>query len=124
MTEKITVWGRETELEIVFDCYGDEEPLPVQQEALNAFLKDRDALLDDALTRIKEYCLQRDGDRIGGSVDNIFRYVKPKALFLKRDSARRTVALLCAYRFDPENGLAAVFRDERFSAVGTENIIL
>ena len=39
MTEKLTIWGREFELRVTFDCFDNEEVLPIQEQALEAFLK-------------------------------------------------------------------------------------
>lgn len=78
------------------------------------------------LPAVEAYCRAADREAFGdGPIGNIFRYVMPQQLFVKRTgNDSRVVGLLCACRFDEENGLAVVFRDERLERVGTQNIIL
>lgn len=120
----ISLWGRPCTLEVVFDCYDGEEVLPHQEAALDALLKQPD-LLEQARSVVEGYCLTMDADRIGAaSMDNIFKYVVPKALFVKRSAQAHVVALMCNYRFRPEDGIAVVFQDEQISQIGTQSIIL
>ena len=123
---KLNVWGRKLELEVVYDCYQGEEVLESQQEAMREFLKRTNALFPEAEEKLKAYCLDRDRDRIGAdSIENIFKYVAPKWIFVKRKTdGTRVVALMCLYRFDEDNGLAAVFTNETLTEVGPQNIIL
>ena len=48
----------------------------------------------------------------------------PKYLYIVRSEAKRVVSIMCNYRFDPENGIAVVFEDEKFSKIGKQDIIL
>ena len=48
----------------------------------------------------------------------------PKSLFVRRDEAKRIVAIMCDYRFDMEHGLAVVFENEQFKMIGEQDIIL
>lgn len=68
----------------------------------------------DAIAR---YCLNRDGDLIGDSITNIFKYVIPTDIFVLRNTDVHEVALMCNYRYDPEHGLAAVFENERLKKI-------
>lgn len=122
---RLTVWGRELELEIVYDRYEGEEVLPVQVEALNRFLGSP-APLEDARGAVEDYCRSISGGELGdGPIENVFRYVMPQEIFVKRTrDGSRVVGLMCACRFDEDNGLAAVFRDEGLERVGTQDIIL
>lgn len=123
--ETIWIWGREMTLPVVFDCYEGERVLSGQRAALRWFLEDP-APLNAALPAVENYCRAVDPEEFGGGpVDNIFRYVMPQRIFVKKTGDdSRVVALLCAYRFDEENGLAVVFRNEALEQVGTQNIIL
>lgn len=122
----LNIWGRELQLEILYDCYAGEEILDIQREAFTSFCEKATVLLKNAEEKVKEYCLRMNGDEIGSScIENLFKYVKPKSIFIKRTTnGDRVVALLCAYRFNPDDGMAIVFTNENFTTVGTENIVL
>ena len=121
---KMTVWGRELELGVTYDCYSDEEILEAQREAVKDFVKATEAI-NQALSSVVEYCLKRDGGKIGSNkIENIFRYVAPKYLYVVREEKKHVVAIMCNYRFDTENGVAIVFEDEKFLKIGTQDSIL
>ena len=73
-----------------------------------------------------EYCyITNRSDITEKEISNIFKYVKPKAIYIKRDSVdERRVAIICSYRFNPDDGMAIVFKNEAFFQIGSENIIL
>lgn len=125
MTEiTLNVWGREFALAIEFDCYEGETVLPEQVAALSDFLAQNN-LIDSSEQKVKDYCLATDPEKIGSNtIENIFKYVIPKSLFVKRREDSHVVALMCNYRFNPDDGLAIVFQNEEFSKIGTQNIIL
>ena len=72
------------------------------------------------LCKIKYLCL---ADNENNRKDNIFSYIKPEYLFVKREDHPR-VALMCKYRYDMEHGLAVVFAADGGITVGTQDIIL
>lgn len=122
--EKITIWGRDFDMEIKYDCYSGEEVLQIQRDAIDAFLKSG-AAIDAALDQVKYYCLKNNKADIGNnSIDNIFKYVAPKYLYVARNKEKHVVAIMCNYKFDPENGIAVVFENEKFSKIGMQDIIL
>ncbi len=123
---KIRIWGREFDLDPIYDCYPGETVMPEQLNAAEAFFREGERILDEALPRVKDYCLARNGREIGEeAIGNIFRYVMPTSVFVKRTGPEtRLVALLCEYRFDPEHGLAVVFSDNSFDEIGPQDIIL
>ena len=126
MNKNMEIWGRSHEIEIVFDCYAGEEILEVQKKAYEMFLENAEMLLESALASVENYCQERNHEEIGeDKISNIFKYVKPKTLFIKRtDADIRKVALICLYKFNPDDGLAIVFKNEKLLEIGTENIIL
>ena len=124
MTEKLTIWGREFELRVTFDCFDNEEVLPIQEQALEAFLK-AEAAIEDSKKRVENYILNDDYAELEtASVDNIFKYVIPTDIYLPRTPDTRTAALLCDYRFDEEHGIAIVFENEKFKEIDTQDIVL
>lgn len=122
--EKFVIWGRSFELEIKYDCYTGEEVLDIQRDALAAFLKSGKSI-EDSLEMVKRYCLEQNRDDIGDSdIENIFKYVIPKYLYVVRNKKKHIVAIMCNYKFDMENGIAVVFENEKFSELGKQDIIL
>ena len=124
MTKKISIWGREFDLKVVFDCFDDEEVLPIQEQALESFLK-ADAAIADSKKQVESYILNDDYAELEtDSIDNIFKFVIPTDIYIPRTPEIRTAALLCDYRFDEEHGIAIVFENERFKEIGTQDIVL
>ena len=116
-----TIWGREFELDVVFDCYPGEQVTMAQRQALGNFIG-RPDLLDDVKTEVEKYCKQMDPSV---TTDNIFKFVIPRSLFVKRDKNDcRILSLMCAFKLDIEHGLAVVFRNEIFEQIGPQDIIL
>ena len=124
MTKKISIWGREFDLKVVFDCFDDEEILPIQEQALKSFLK-ADAAIEDSKKQVESYILNDDYAELEtDSIDNIFKFVIPTDIYIPRTPETRTAALLCDYRFDEEHGLAIVFENEQFKEIGEQDIVL
>ena len=120
---KIMVWGREFDLGITYDCYSGEEVLDIQKKAVDAFVKS-EKVIADSLEQVKKYFMDENGTEIGAAIDNIFKYVAPKYLYVSRDDKKHIVSLMCNYKFDPENGIAIVFENEKFSKIGRQDVIL
>lgn len=122
--EKITIWNRDFDLEVKYDCYSGEEVLQIQKDSIKAFLESRTAI-DAALARVKQYCLENNKADIGSdNIENIFKFVAPKYLYVARNKKKRVVAIMCNYKFDPEHGIAVVFENEKFSEIGVQDVIL
>lgn len=123
MYKKLLIWNREFDLRVVFDSY-DEEVLPIQEQALEAFLKAENTI-QESKKQLEKYILNDEYAEIeGNSIDNIFKYVIPTDLYIPRTLETRTVALLCDYRFDEEHGIAIVFENEQFKEIGEQDIVL
>ena len=116
MTNGMNLWGRNFSLPVYYECDSDQGVLDIQKEAKGALLASWDTV-EDSKEAIEEYCLERDGDQIEGPITNIFRYVIPTSIVVLRSDDARKAALMCNYRFDPEHGLAAVFENEKLTAV-------
>lgn len=122
MTEKITIWGREFNLKVIFDVYEGEHVLDIQKEAVDAFTKAAGEILC-SYKELEKYCIKQDADRIDAPIKNIFKYVMPQALYIKRNEKKRVVSLLCNYRFDEENGIALTYENEKLKHIGTQDDI-
>lgn len=122
---KIDIWGRMFELEIIYDCFSDEKITIEQEKTLNEFLKSSKSILDDAYIMVEKYCIINFRNIIGDKVDNIFKYVKPQSLYIKREKTDdRTIALLCKFKLGLEHGIAVVIKNEKVLEVGLQDIIL
>jgi hypothetical protein len=73
---------------------------------------------------MKAHCLKENGAEIGDKIDNIFKYVIPRSLYIPRKQEKQTVAMLCDYKFDMEHGIAVVFENGQFKKVGSQDIVL
>ena len=122
-TIKTVIWGREFTLNVEYDCYEDEEVTDDQTKAVERFQK-RKRMIEKAKTKVEAYCRQQVmEDEENEKKDNVFSYIKPDYLFVKREKYPR-IALMCKYRYDPEHGLAVVFSSNGDIVVGMQDMIL
>ena len=113
---KTEIWGRSFNLSVLFDCYKGETVTKKQEEAFSRFV-DKAGLIDNALPSVKRYCIEDENTRGISQIDNIFKYVMPKAIFVKRTKLMRVVALMCDYKYDREHGIALLFENEKFKEI-------
>ena len=121
----LDIWGREFNLEIVYDYVDElEEILPIQKEAASKFVEKKE-MINESLQAVKQYCIKRDEDKFeDNKIDNIFKYVIPTKLYVIRNDKDRCVAIMCDYRYDLEHGIAVVYKNEKFLKVDDQaNII-
>ena len=115
------IWNRNFDLKVIYDCYAGEQVLEEQKDALNKFSANKKAI-ESSKTFVEKYCLSQNKEEIGADdIDNIFKYVMPESIFVKRDCR---VAILCRYKLDAEHGIAIVFKDGELSEIGNQDIIL
>lgn len=121
---KMNIWGRDFELGIEYDCYSNEKIIFEQEEALVELTK-ADESVQNSKRMLEKYVIDNNGKDVGEDyIDNIFKYVIPKYLYIKREEKKRVVAIMCNYKFDMENGIAIVFENEKAIKVGKQDIIL
>lgn len=121
----MNIWGREFSLKIDFDVYPGEKADKAQNDALNGFLSISNKAFETAKESVKNYIISNADAGIDGmSVDNIFKYVLPKAIYIPRNQQRHTVAILCDFRFDVEHGLAIIFCGGKLKEIGPDDIVL
>lgn len=117
--QKFTIWGREFELDVTYDCFQTENPTEIQKNAFENFVK-KPELFDECKSAVEKYCQKAQADI---PLDNLFRYVIPQSIFIQR-AEQRVIGVLCAYKFDMEHGIAIVFKNENFDKIGPQDIIL
>lgn len=123
---KMTIWNREFIIKECFDCYEGEEITQYQKDAFSNFMEDYQKIIDSILPDLVDYCLKNNRDEIGSDeITNIFKYVIPTTLFVKRNkNSEHVIAIICNYKFNPDDGLSIVFKDNKLIEIGTENVII
>ena len=123
-TVKLNIWNREFFLSVIYDCYKGEKITNKQIDAFEFFLKHSE-WIDSSKSKVEAYCSSSVlEDEENEKKDNIFSYVKPDCIFVKRDEKHPRVAIMCKYRYDPEHGLAIVFSKDGEVTVGSQDLIL
>ena len=121
---KMILWGREFNFDIKYDCFRNEQVLLSQELAVQNISR-MSKEIEASLCKVKEYCLANNRNEIGSNViDNIFKFVAPKYLFIPREGKKQIVAIMCNYKYDPESGIAVVFENGKFKDIGKQEIIL
>ena len=119
---KMIIWNREFDLPISYSCYPGEQVTKIQKDAVIDFCGKKRPV-DCALEEVESYVLKTTEEDIKDKLDNIFRFVIPKSLYIPR-SEEAIVAVLCNYKFDMEHGITIVFKNGEFQKIGTQDIIL
>ncbi len=120
--EKITLWGRDFDLDVLYQNYPDEMVDENQEKTLTHI-----SLADFAKARngvesyiLKNYSFELDGN----SLDNIFRFVMPKRILIPKSNGKEVFAIMCDFKLDMEHGIAVVFENSEFKVAGPQDIIL
>lgn len=121
---KFNIWGRELDIKVVYDCYDNEEVIDNQVKAYQEFVKNSENIFNDVYKQLEMYCKENYKEQFEESFDNIFKYIMPKTLYIKRSLEDRIVAILCNFKFDIEHGLAVVIKNEEIVNIGNQDIIL
>ena len=119
-TINIIIWGKKFTLPIEYDCYEGESITDKQVEAVDSFIMHPD-WIEKSKNKVEAYCkdeVMRDNK------NDIFSYVDPRYLFVKRNEQEPSVAIMLNYYYDPEHGLAVVFKLNGEVMVGSQDIIL
>ncbi len=120
----LKIWGRNIELKVEYDCFDNENLLPNQKQSFDAFIDSSD-VIESSKKQLEHFILNDKMANIQeDSIDNIFRYVIPKTIYVIRSSENREIALLCDYRFDIEHGIAILFKNEKFVKICSQDEVL
>ena len=123
-TLELTIWGREFTLPVEYDCYKGEKITEEQKAAVKNFVEHKN-WIETSKSRVEEYCRERVlEDEENQKKDNIFSYIKPDYLVIKRDAENPRVAMMCKYRYEPEHGLVIVYSSDGEAKVGIQDTIL
>lgn len=118
----LSIWGREFNLDVIYETFTGKDVIENQRVVLK---KIADIDFSESKTALEQYILEENSEDLGSDkVDNLFKYVIPKSLFIVREEEVRIFAIMCKYKFDLEHGLAVVFENEKLKAIGPQDIIL
>ena len=120
---KINIWNRDFELDVVYECYSGEEVLESQKEAF-AMLENNKKGVSKSLEEVRKYVRKTADGQLSDDIENVFKYVMPKSIFVPHTKKHCTAAIMCNYKFDMEHGIAVVFENGKFQTVGAQEIVL
>ncbi len=118
----LKIWEREFELNVVYECYPGEEVLDSQRLALEQICTTN--IIDAALDHVKAYVKNTAASQVELPIENIFKYVMPKSIYVPHNVKSSVIAIMCNYKFDAEHGIAVVFENGKYKEVGAQDIIL
>lgn len=119
---KLNIWGRPFELSVVYDKCSGEEILDSQKAAVQTFLDA--APYDQAKGKIEKYVVQHSNGLLQDTIDNLFKYIMPKTIYVLRNSKLGDVAILCNFKFDMEHGLALIFNKGTLKSIDAQDAVL
>ena len=120
----IKIWGRDFSLKVEYDCFKGETVTNGQNKLLDDLLLN-ESWIEESKKDVEKFCKKAlEKDETNNKKDNMFSYVKPDYIFVKRDDKKPRIAIMCKYKYDIEHGIAVVFSDKGEISVGIQDIIL
>ena len=118
---KMEIWGREFNLEVFYKNYKGKDITENQKISYEMFIN-----AEEAIEKSKEelICYIESNYEEAGKIENIFKYVIPRMIYVARDETPRKCALLCDFKFDIEHGLALVFENETIKEIVSQDEFL
>ena len=120
--QTIYIWGRKFELDVILECYPGETVLESQKQAFEQLCAA--GVINSALEPLKDYVAANAGAQVTLPIENIFKYVMPKRIFVPHSKKAALVAIMCNFKFDMEHGIAVVFENGQLKKIGPQDIIL
>ena len=117
----LNIWNRDFEIDITYEIFSDK-PVSEKQKSIAGGLSavDFSESLEGVIKYIKKYNSRDLGEE---RIDNIFKYVIPKRIYITQ-SEEEEFAIMCNYKFDMEHGIAVVYKGGKFKEAGPHDIIL
>lgn len=123
---KLTIWNRKFILPVMFDCYSNEKVTEQQIKAVDAFLHNP-SWIENAKPLLEKHCKKSlEADDSNSKKDNIFSYVKPEYIYVKRDEDMpfSRLSIMLKYKYDLSHGLAVIFDDKGTIKIASQDEIL
>lgn len=117
----LNIWDRDFEIDITYEIFSDKPVTDTQKSIANGLSAiDYSESLEGIVKYIKKY---NSHDLAGDTIDNIFKYVIPKRIYITQ-SEEEEFAIMCNYKFDMEHGIAIVYKGGKYKEAGPQDIIL
>lgn len=109
------IFGRDKELNVSYNLYSGEEISKSQMRAANA-IKKIDFNDKKILKKLHDFISYRYNDEMfpgdESTINNPFKYINPRGWYIMArptDTSQGRVALVCDFRFNPEDAIFIVF---------------
>lgn len=124
MLKQIELWDRKFNLDVTFKDLDDEGVLDKQHESIDKFILSKEQMRV-SLEAIKSYIIKDENSDVEvNDIKNIFKYVIPESIYIRREMVEREVIIMCDYKFNIEHGIAIVFENEKFKAITDQDSVL
>ncbi|MGN0297760.1 MAG: hypothetical protein ACI4C1_01005 [Lachnospiraceae bacterium] len=121
---KLNVWGREFNIDLIFQNYSGQAPDELQWKTYQNFMKQFDMHMEEAYQAFEGYCAERYPEEIGSKFQNIFKYIIPRLIFIEEEfNGICSIGFDCYFRLNLEDNLVAKFENDILVEVGDEHII-
>jgi len=119
---KVNIWGRDFDLPVNYQVFHGEE-ITDKQKAARQDVHQVDYF--DAQEEIRHYIQKNYAYELGEqSLDNLFRYVMPKSIYIPKYPDTERFAIMCDFKYDMEHGIAIVFEQGRLLMVSAQDWVL
>ena len=121
---ELTIWGRQFSLMIDYCCHKDEVPTKKQEKAVKRLISHPE-WIEKSKNALELYC-KNDvlEDTENENKENVFSYVKPHYILVKRIDNQPKIGLMCNYKYDLEHGIAIVFSSTGKATIVSQDEIL
>lgn len=120
----LNIWDRQFSLAVEYNCHKDEVPTKRQERILKRFISHPE-WIEKSKKAIELYCRDDvEKDVKNEKKDNIFSYIKPDYILIKRTDNQPYVALMCKYKYDIEHGIAVAFSSNGKATITIQDEIL
>lgn len=121
---QMEIWGRQFNVDVYYKNFQGNEITQYQKDSYTEFIDAYDEI-EKSKNKIIDYIEEYYSENLlEEKVENIFKYVIPKTIYIPKEDKKRIVALLCDFKFDIEHGLAIIFENEKFNEIVTQDEIL
>ena len=119
---RVDIWGRDFDLPVIYQVFPGEEITDKQKAAL---LDVHRVDYYEAQEEIRNYIHEYFAYELGGqSLDNLFRYVMPKSIYIPKYPDTGRFAIMCDFKYDMEHGIAIVFEQGRLLMASAQDWVL
>lgn len=120
----VRIWGRNFDLEVYYKKFQGKNVNLSQQEAYDKFLESED-IIEKSYRKVVSYIEDNYKNNLEEDrIENIFRYIIPKTIYIPNDAFKRKIVILCDFKYDIEHGLAIVYENEELVKISSQDDVL